>query len=93
MKGRGRGGRLGFFLSMLFQKLRKSQYDKCWKTKRLKGFQFGRSTKNCDWRSNLFHSSLAIKINLCCTAAKVSHDEAFIPQLFISMKFEENFRV
>lgn len=45
--------------------------------------------KNCGWRSNLFHLSLAIKIYLCSTAAKVSHDEAFIPQLFISMKFEK----
>lgn len=26
---------------------------------------------------------------LCSTAAKVSHDEAFIPQLFNSMKFEK----
>lgn len=38
---------------------------------------------------NLFHSSLAIKIYLCSTAAKVSHDEAFTPQFFISMKFEK----
>lgn len=30
---------------------------------------------------------------LCSTAAKVSHDEAFIPQLFISMRFEKNFRI
>lgn len=71
-KGR-EGGRLGFFLSMLFQKLLKLQYNKCWKTERLRRFQFGRSTKSCGWTSNLFHSSLAIKRNLCTTAAKVHH--------------------
>lgn len=92
-EGKGGGRRLGFFFSMLFQKLLKLQYNKCWKTERLKGFQFGRSTKHCGWRSNLFHSSLAIKINLCRAAAKVSRDEAFIPQLFMSMKFEDNFSI
>lgn len=45
------------------------------------------------WLEIKFVSSLAIKINLCSTAAKVSCNKAFIPQLFISMKFEENFRV
>lgn len=94
MKGRGGSQKAGnFFFSMLSQKLLKLQYNKCWKTERLKGYQFGRSTKNCGRRSNLFHSSLAIKINLCSTAAKVSQDEAFIPQLFTSMKIEENLRV
>lgn len=57
-----------------------------------KEFDLADQQKNCGWRSNLFRSSLAIKTHLCGTAAKVSRDEAFIPQLFISMKFE-NFSI